>query len=42
MFSDASKVQELIVIYVNSGFNPGISDIPWIITFPLSEACKNT
>lgn len=42
MLRDDSKVQELIAIYVNTGFNPGISDIPWIITLPLLEACKNT
>lgn len=42
MLSETSKVQELIVIYGNTGFNPGISDTPWRIALPLLEACENT
>lgn len=41
MLNEASKGQELIIIYGNTSFTPGISDSPWLIALPLLEACKN-
>lgn len=35
MLNETSKVQESIVIYGNTGFNPGILDTLWRIALPL-------